>query len=93
VTWTTRTPGEQQEERQSLPIHHVFLFLRAEPSTAWLEDCDVALDDKGFVTTGQNGSLPPETSVPGVFAIGDVRAGSVKRVDGAIGEGAVKSKV
>jgi thioredoxin reductase (NADPH) len=88
VTWTSRRPGEQQGERQSRPIHHVFLFLGAEPSTAWLEDCDVALDDKGFVTTGHNGSLSLETSVPGVFAIGDVRAGSVKRVGGAIGEGA-----
>jgi thioredoxin reductase (NADPH) len=88
VTWTSRRPGEQQGERQSRPIHHVFLFLGAEPSTAWLADCDVALDDKGFVTTGHNGSLSLETSVPGVFAIGDVRAGSVKRVGGAIGEGA-----
>jgi thioredoxin reductase (NADPH) len=88
VTWTRRRPGEPQGERQSRPIRHVFLFLGAEPSTAWLEDCDVARDDKGFVTTGHNGSLPLETSVPGVFAIGDVRAGSVKRVGGAIGEGA-----
>jgi thioredoxin reductase (NADPH) len=86
VTWTRRRPGAQ--DQQGRPIRHVFLFLGAEPSTAWLEDCDVAVDDKGFVTTGQNGSLPLETSVPGVFAIGDVRAGSVKRVGGAIGEGA-----
>ena len=84
VTWTRRDSKAQQ----SRPIRHVFLFLGAEPSTGWLEDCDVAVDDKGFVTTGQNGSLPLETSVPGVFAIGDVRAGSVKRVGGAIGEGA-----
>jgi thioredoxin reductase (NADPH) len=88
VTWTRRPRGEQQGEQQSRPIRHVFLFLGAEPSTAWLEDCDVAVDDKGFVATGHNGSLPLETSVPGVFAIGDVRAGSVKRVGGAIGEGA-----
>ncbi|HWJ00293.1 MAG TPA: NAD(P)/FAD-dependent oxidoreductase [Burkholderiales bacterium] len=84
VTWTNRNSGE----RQSRPIRNVFLFPGAEPSTAWLSDCDVALDDKGFVTTGHNGSLPLETNVPGVFAIGDVRAGSVKRVGGAIGEGA-----
>jgi thioredoxin reductase (NADPH) len=88
VTWTSRRSGVQQGERQSRPIRHVFLFLGAEPSTAWLKECDVALDDKGFVTTGHNGSLPLETSVAGVFAIGDVRAGSVKRVGGAIGEGA-----
>src|SRR5207344_1173978 len=70
------------------PIRHVFLFLGAEPATAWLKDCDVALDDRGFVTTGEDLTLPLQTSVPGVFAIGDVRAGSVKRVGGAIGEGA-----
>ena len=63
-------------------------------ATEWLRDCDVALDDKGFVKTGADvdptriARLPLETSVPGVFAIGDVRAGSVKRVGGAIGEGA-----
>jgi len=84
VGWTNRVSG--REERR--PIRHVFLFLGADPSTAWLKDCDVAVDDKGFVTTGEDASLPLQTSVPGVFAIGDVRAGSVKRVGGAIGEGA-----
>ena len=84
ITWTRRDSGEQQTR----PIRHAFLFLGAEPSTDWLADCDVARDDKGFVTTGHNGSLLLETTVPGVFAIGDVRAGSVKRVGGAIGEGA-----
>ena len=53
-----------------------------------MKDCDVAVDDRGFVTTGQDARLPLQTSVPGVFAIGDVRAGSVKRVGAAIGEGA-----
>jgi thioredoxin reductase (NADPH) len=62
----------------------VFLFLGADPSTDWLKDCDVRVDARGFVTTGEN----LQTSVPGVFAIGDVRAGSVKRVGAAIGEGA-----
>ena len=66
----------------------MFLFLGADLSTEWLKDCNVAVDDKGFVTTGFDASLPLQTSVPGVFAIGDVRAGSVKRVGGAIGEGA-----
>jgi thioredoxin reductase (NADPH) len=66
----------------------VFLFLGADPSTEWLESCDVAVDNRGFVTTGNDLTLPLQTSVPGVFAIGDVRAGSVKRVGGAIGEGA-----
>src|SRR5260221_338512 len=83
VTW--RNGSGQKETR---PIRHVFLFLGADPSTDWLKDCDVALDDRGFVTTGSDAQLPLQTSVPGVFAIGDVRAGSVKRVGAAIGEGA-----
>jgi thioredoxin reductase (NADPH) len=64
------------------------MFLGADPSTEWLKDCDVAIDDKGFVRTGNGSQLSLETNVPGVFAIGDVRAGSVKRVGSAIGEGA-----
>src|ERR1700694_2606763 len=84
VTWRHR--DTKQEETR--PIRHVFLFLGADPTTEWLKDCDVAVDEKGFVKTGNGSRLPLETSVPGVFAIGDVRAGSVKRVGGAIGEGA-----
>jgi thioredoxin reductase (NADPH) len=84
VTWRRNDWGE----RQTRPIRHVFLFLGADPSTAWLKQCDVAVDDRGFVTTGESAALPLQTSVPGVFAIGDVRAGSVKRVGAAIGEGA-----
>ncbi len=84
VTWRHR--DTKQEEAR--PIRHVFLFLGADPTTEWLKDCGVAVDDKGFVTTGNGSGLPLQTSVPGVFAIGDVRAGSVKRVGGAIGEGA-----
>jgi thioredoxin reductase (NADPH) len=83
VGW--RSDSGQGEQR---PIRHVFLFLGADPSTEWLRDCEVSVDEKGFVTTGHEASLPLQTSVPGVFAIGDVRAGSVKRVGGAIGEGA-----
>jgi thioredoxin reductase (NADPH) len=73
------------------PIRHLFLFIGADPNTGWLSGCDVALDDKGFVRTGPEagpGRRPLETSRPGVFAIGDVRAGSVKRVAAAVGEGA-----
>ena len=55
------------------------------PRTAWLRDAGVELDDKGFVTT--RGTFA--TSVPGLFAVGDVRAGSVKRVASAVGEGSV----
>jgi len=84
VTWRNRDSGETEAR----PIRHVFLFLGADPSTEWLESCDVAVDNRGFVTTGNDLTLPLQTSVPGVFAIGDVRAGSVKRVGGAIGEGA-----
>jgi thioredoxin reductase (NADPH) len=95
VRWRHRDSGA--EETKS--VRHVFLFLGADPATDWLADCGVQVDDKGFVETGAavrtNGDvheggepLPLETSVRGIFAIGDVRAGSVKRVGGAIGEGA-----
>jgi thioredoxin reductase (NADPH) len=66
--------------------------LSADPATGWLDGCGVALDRGGFVVTGApfagREAQPLETSVPGVFAVGDVRCGSVKRVGGAIGEGA-----
>ncbi|WP_394000447.1 FAD-dependent oxidoreductase [Luteimonas sp. WGS1318] len=73
-------------------LRHVFLFVGADPNTGWLTDC-VALDHAGFVTTGAEGAGPGrstslQTDRPGVFAIGDVRAGSVKRVAAAVGEGA-----
>lgn len=84
VTWRTGSSGETQTR----DIRHVFMFLGADPSTDWLDGCAVATDDKGFVTTGHDPAIPLQTSVPGVFAIGDVRAGSVKRVGAAIGEGA-----
>lgn len=75
------------------PIRHLFVFAGAEPSTGWLTSCGLALDPAGFVTTGfdwpeSTGANPLQTSIPGVFAVGDVRSGSVKRVGGAIGEGA-----
>ncbi len=79
----------------TLDIRNLFLFVGADPATGWLEGCGVKVDRAGFVLTGvqdgQNGErpVPPlETTVPGVFAVGDVRSGSVKRVGGAIGEGA-----
>src|SRR5436309_2769614 len=84
VRWRHRDSGAEELRA----IRNVFLFLGADPATGWLKDCGVAFDDKGFVKTGIGGRLPLETSVPGVFAIGDVRSGSVKRVGGAIGEGA-----
>lgn len=69
-----------------LPLRHLFLFIGADPNSDWVRDC-VDTDSRGFVITGQ-GSLPLETTMPGVFAIGDVRAGSTKRVAAAVGEGA-----
>ena len=71
------------------PIRHLFLLIGADPNTDWLADCDVALDAKGFVKTGVGeGRHYLETNRPGVFAIGDVRSGSVKRVASSVGEGA-----
>ncbi|MBV9724823.1 MAG: FAD-dependent oxidoreductase [Gammaproteobacteria bacterium] len=72
------------------PIHHMFLFIGADPNSAWLKDTGVALDARGFVLTG--GSEPKrrilETSRAGIFAIGDIRSGSAKRVATAVGDGA-----
>ena len=72
------------------PIKHLFLFIGADPNTDWLSSSGIALDAKGFVITGADAGAhhPLETSRPGVFAIGDVRANSVKRVAAAVGEGA-----
>jgi thioredoxin reductase (NADPH) len=87
VRWRHVPSGS--EMRRS--IRHLFLFIGAEPNTSWLSGSDVALDGKGFVRTGaelQRGRRPLETSVEGVFAIGDARAGSIKRVAAAVGEGA-----
>jgi len=67
-------------------LRHLFLFIGADPNSGWIAHC-VDSNDRGFVITGGNGRLL-ETSVPGVFAIGDVRAGSTKRVAAAVGEGA-----
>jgi len=98
VRWRNNVTGQETER----PIRHLFLFIGAEPASAWLRDSGVALDPKNFILTGSdapatarrsnNGSSRPlslETSVLGVFASGDVRSGSVKRVGAAIGEGAV----
>ena len=78
-----------------LASHHLFLFIGADPNAEWLDGC-VAVDPQGFVVTGEPAAnaagqapvLPLETNMPGVFAIGDVRAGSTKRVAAAVGEGA-----
>jgi thioredoxin reductase (NADPH) len=85
-----RWRGHSGEEMRR-PVRHLFLFIGADPNTDWLSGSGVALDPKGFVLTGKEAdgaSRPLETSVPGVFAIGDVRSDSVKRVAAAVGEGA-----
>ncbi|HSY85251.1 MAG TPA: FAD-dependent oxidoreductase [Verrucomicrobiae bacterium] len=87
IRWQNRRTGAETRRE----LKHLFLFIGASPNTDWLSRCGVALDEKGFVRTGvaltkDCGAL--ETSRKGVFAIGDVRAGSVKRVAAAVGEGA-----
>ncbi|AZG16604.1 MULTISPECIES: FAD-dependent oxidoreductase [Cupriavidus] len=80
----------------AVPMRHVFLFIGAAPNTEWLRSCHVETDNKGFILTGyeahhsctDRADYTLETSVPGVFAIGDVRSGSTKRVAAAVGEGA-----
>ena len=100
VRWTDKAKGETSTHA----LHHVFIMAGASPRTEWLRGC-LALDDKGFILTGRDldafrssGSIawplerPPqmlETSLPGVFAVGDVRSGNVKRVASAVGEGAI----
>jgi thioredoxin reductase (NADPH) len=86
---TVRTRSAREES--VLAIRHLFLFIGAEPNTEWLKICGIALDDKGFVLTRDGvgeGKRQLETNVSGVFAIGDARSGSVKRVASAVGEGA-----
>jgi thioredoxin reductase (NADPH) len=87
IRWRRAPPGEETRR----PIRHLFLFIGADPNTSWLSGSGVALDAKGFVRTGADvaeGRRALETSRDGVFAIGDVRAGSTKRVAAAVGEGA-----
>jgi thioredoxin reductase (NADPH) len=100
VSWIDKTTRETSTH----PIRHVFIMAGASPRTEWLRGC-LALDDKGFILTGRDldtlrGAPAPgwtltrtplmlETSLPGVFAVGDVRSGSVKRVASAVGEGAI----
>jgi thioredoxin reductase (NADPH) len=98
VTWQDKSSGETSVR----DIRHVFIMAGASPRTEWLRGC-VAVDDKGFILTGRdldNATGAPawtmarspqmlETSLPDVFAVGDVRSGNVKRVASAVGEGAI----
>jgi thioredoxin reductase (NADPH) len=99
VTWRNNQTSKTEEKN----IGHVFLMTGADPNTAWLDGC-VVLDNKGFIKTGPdlseqelNAAKWPlarrpyllETSLPGVFAAGDIRSGNVKRVASAVGEGSI----
>jgi thioredoxin reductase (NADPH) len=98
VTWQDKPNGETSIHE----IRHVFIMAGAHPRTEWLRDC-MALDDKGFILTGRDLDATTgapawtltrspqmlETSLPGVFAVGDVRSGNIKRVASAVGEGAI----
>jgi thioredoxin reductase (NADPH) len=87
IRWRVRSPGKEVRR----PVRHLFSFIGATPNTDWLSGSGVALDAKGFVLTGGDiagDRRPLETTLKGVFAVGDVRSGSVKRVAAAVGEGA-----
>ncbi|MEM6732052.1 MAG: FAD-dependent oxidoreductase [Myxococcota bacterium] len=89
VSWTNRRTSEVTDKH----IGNVFVMIGAVPNTRWLKGC-VDLDDNGFVLTGvraspDNADSPFSTSSPGIFAVGDVRSGSVKRVASGVGEGSV----
>jgi thioredoxin reductase (NADPH) len=92
VSWRDRRNGNERR----LACQHLFMFIGAEPETGLIADCGLELDPAGFIITGRACACPLaeykpellESSLPGVFAVGDVRSGSVKRVGGAIGEGA-----
>jgi len=87
VSWRNRSSGE--ETRQS--VRYLFSFIGAEPNTDWLAASGVKLDARGFVLTGEEARddrLALETNLDGVFAVGDVRSGSVKRVAASVGDGA-----
>jgi len=99
VQWKDKHDGRVE----TMPIRHIFMMTGAVPNTAWLKG-SLAMDNKGFIVTGhdlqENGADKPqwsyprsryllETSLPGVFAVGDARAGNVKRVASAVGEGSI----
>jgi thioredoxin reductase (NADPH) len=87
VSWRDRTSGAETRR----PVRYLFSFIGAEPNTDWLAKSGIKLDERGFVLTGDETGeecLPLETSRVGVFAVGDVRSASVKRVASSVGDGA-----
>ena len=100
VRWQNKQTGQTEQHS----ISHIFIMTGADPNTRWLNNDCIALDSKGFIKTGSNLSQEElsaarwplarspyllETSLPGVFAVGDVRASSIKRVASAVGEGSI----
>lgn len=83
VVWRNRTTGKETRTE----VGALFVMIGAQPCSDWLQGC-ATLDDSGFIVTG-NGCTPFETSRAGLFAVGDVRSGSVKRVASGVGEGSV----
>jgi thioredoxin reductase (NADPH) len=75
-------------ERRTFDASTLFVFIGADPCVGWLAG-SVELDEKGYVRTGRGDALPLETNLAGVFAVGDVRSGSIKRVASAVGEGSM----
>jgi thioredoxin reductase (NADPH) len=88
ITVATRAGDGAQPTHLRLPVGALFIFTGAHPHTDWLGGA-VTLDEAGFVITGSDPSQPLQTSIQGVFAAGDVRSGSIKRVAAAVGEGAM----
>jgi thioredoxin reductase (NADPH) len=87
LCWRDRRTGAETHR----DVCQLFLFIGAEPNSDWLRPSGIEVDRAGFLQTGGSCSrdrLPLETSIPGVFAVGDIRAGSVKRVAAAVGDGA-----
>ena len=99
MTWR----DNESKKSRPIKIRHVFVMTGATPNTGWLDGC-VALDEDGFIKTGPALSPEDltaahwplarapyllETSLPGIFAVGDVRGGNIKRVASAVGEGSI----
>lgn len=84
VTWRNR----ETDASETVPARHIFVMIGAVPNSDWLAEC-ISMDAKGFIPTGGKDRGPYETDVPGIFAVGDVRSGSVKRVASGVGEGSV----
>jgi thioredoxin reductase (NADPH) len=103
IFWSVSHAQQPHGEVEQRDIRHVFVMAGAVPATHWVDGC-LELDTKGFILTGndlprdkrddarwpaKSSALPARNDLPGVFAVGDVRAGNVKRVTSAVGEGSI----